>query len=319
MLALFVWATEEDQCEITLSFNTSKAHWKPEYILSHDKGKITLRFLAKIMQTTGINWKDVDIALSSSKPVRSLSLPEIEPLFVYAIDNTQIFRSKMVMRAAPPRMEEIKTSVKRSLSSYSYTLATPVSLDSGKEGIFALKTFKWDKPKIERICVPSESEAVYVKVELPLPKSPLPNGTVRIIDEGTYVGNVQMSSLISGKTMVVPLGTDPEIEVKRKLIDLKKEKTWSGNNRVTATYKITLVNTKDTPVSVKLIEPLPVSKDDRVEVTILQDKITPVPNKIKKNGLATWILNLQPGKRVEITYSFRIQFPEKALINLDIY
>ena len=312
-VAMYVWATAEDQCEMTVSFNTSKAHWEPVYLLIYNKGKATLELMAKVSQSTGVDWKDVNVALSSSQPTRFLELPEVKPFNVYVITRT----SRMLMMAPGARVPSkgMLKSIERRSSGYSFNISTPISLTSGREEVFSLKEFKWRKVEPERVCVPSYKEGVYVKISLTAPSLPLPNGKLKIVEGNSYIGEVDLSEVLSGGKLTVPLGIDPEIEVKRKVVDKRVEKTWSGNYKLTFTYRITLYNSKDVPVSVKLMEPLPVSKDDRVTVKIRE--IKPKPDKVDKLGIAHWNINLKPQQKVEITYTFTVQYPENTIVNID--
>ncbi len=316
MEALFVWSDAEDQCELTLSFNISKARWTPKYVLVRDKDKVILNFSASIKQDTGSDWKDISLSISSSMPKRVLYLPKVQPVYVFPKSYfVRAKASKMMVRSAlSPEAEKPKLT--RGVSSYSFSLPMPVSIKSGVEQEFSIRVFEWSNVRVERVCIPTDSLAVYAKIEVPYPSVPLPDGEVKIIDSNSFLGIFSMGRFKEGKKLVVPLGKDPEIQVKRERVTFNTQTKWSGDKELLVGYKITLVSTKDSPVEVLVKEPLPVSQDDRIKVTWLKERMSPKPNEINPKGIAKWKLTLEPNKEVTISYYFKVRYPANLQINL---
>ena len=92
------------------------------------------------------------------------------------------------------------------------------------------------------------------------------------------------------------------------------KKLIGGNKRVTYAYRIIVNNLLAGESSLKLIEKLPVSRDERIKVRLVQTepKITPA-----EMGVLEWMLT-SAGEQT-INYQFTLEYPPEILIaNLNI-
>lgn len=71
-------------CNLTISYITSKAYWNPCYhIRAENISKpISLLYKAKLVQTTGIDWKQVRLTLASSAPNQNNNAPILKSWFL---------------------------------------------------------------------------------------------------------------------------------------------------------------------------------------------------------------------------------------------
>lgn len=78
-------ASHSSNCDLALSYMTPKATWKPIYNMrSEGIGKnIKLEAQANVSQTTGLDWKNAKIALSTNDPYLNATEPKIEPWYIY--------------------------------------------------------------------------------------------------------------------------------------------------------------------------------------------------------------------------------------------
>ena len=80
-------------------------------------------------------------------------------------------------------------------------------------------------------------------------------------------------------------------------------------------FKITAENFRDKPVNIKILDNLPVSETDRIEVKNL--KVTPSPkekNFEDKEGVSLWEFKLKPGRKKEIRIEFTVTYPKGARV-----
>ncbi len=315
-MALYVWSTAQDECELTVSYNTRSARWSPEYVIDYSNGTMMLYFKARLWQGTLMDWKGVSVKLSSSQPTRSLEVPHPKPWFLYVVEKKPrvLAMAPGASRKAPPR--EPSREFERRLTGFSFELPGRIDLPSGREELFTINAFRWKRVKVERLCVPFDSEKVYMMARVKAPSVPLPDGTVKVLEERFLVGEVRLKEIRDENTLKVPLGVDQEIQVEAKIDEFRVEKRWNGDREVTVGCRIKLFNTKDKKVNVKLYFPLPVSKDDRIDVSILKDKFTLKPDRVEKNGIALWNLSLAPGKREVVYVGFKVRYPGNTEINL---
>ena len=76
-------------------------------------------------------------------------------------------------------------------------------------------------------------------------------------------------------------------------------------------YRIAIENLKDVPIKIKVVDAVPVSKTDRIEVKDL--KVLPAPSDKSyenKEGVYAWDLDVKAGETREITMEFTVTFPK---------
>ncbi|MGD1049037.1 MAG: mucoidy inhibitor MuiA family protein, partial [Candidatus Krumholzibacteriaceae bacterium] len=73
--------------ELSFTYNVSGATWTPEYLIRYDTAKesIDLAYSARVQQSTGEDWKDVAVVLSTARPQLGAAPPTISPLYVQRI------------------------------------------------------------------------------------------------------------------------------------------------------------------------------------------------------------------------------------------
>jgi hypothetical protein len=124
----------------------------------------------------------------------------------------------------------------------------------------------------------------------------------------------------AGETFKMSLGADREIKVKREKIKDKVKETYFGKiERKTViremAFKITLENLKGKPIKINVLDSVPVSRTDRIEVKDL--KISPEPAKKDyqdKEGVFLWEFDLISSAKQEINMEFVVTYPKDAPI-----
>ncbi|MEP6746691.1 MAG: mucoidy inhibitor MuiA family protein [Bacteroidota bacterium] len=71
-------------CNLTISYITSKAYWNPSYDIRVENisKPISLLYKAKLVQTTGIDWKQVRLTLATSVPNQNNNAPILKSWFL---------------------------------------------------------------------------------------------------------------------------------------------------------------------------------------------------------------------------------------------
>lgn len=126
---------------------------------------------------------------------------------------------------------------------------------------------------------------------------------------------------MAGAHFDLALGVDAALAIKRTLTNRFVEKTGftNGGHRVTYEINLELTNHKSTPLTLKLAEPLPVIRHEKIVVKLL----TPTPREIgttetaddskafqrDTEGILTWTGSLAPGATRELTLKFSIEHP----------
>ncbi|HEV2478747.1 MAG TPA: DUF4139 domain-containing protein [Puia sp.] len=71
-------------CDLTISYVTTAAHWDPSYDLrvGSTREPLELLYKAQLVQTSGIDWKQVKLHLSTSTPARNNNAPTLRTRFL---------------------------------------------------------------------------------------------------------------------------------------------------------------------------------------------------------------------------------------------
>jgi Domain of unknown function (DUF4139)/N-terminal domain of unknown function (DUF4140)/TonB-dependent Receptor Plug Domain len=83
-LLLQVLSPLSGNCNLTISYITSKAFWNPSYDIRIESVSkpISLLYKAKLVQTTGIDWKQVKLTLATSSPNQNNNAPVLKSWFL---------------------------------------------------------------------------------------------------------------------------------------------------------------------------------------------------------------------------------------------
>jgi hypothetical protein len=75
-------------CDLTISYLTAAAHWDPSYDLrvSNSTDPLRLLYKARLVQTSGIDWKQVKLHLSTSAPASDNNAPVLRTWFLRFAD-----------------------------------------------------------------------------------------------------------------------------------------------------------------------------------------------------------------------------------------
>lgn len=81
------------KAEFTISYVATNAHWTPYYDIRVDNinSPAKLLYKAKIVQTTGIDWKQVKLSLSTSVPSQKGNAPLLQSWFLGFIDPNAVY------------------------------------------------------------------------------------------------------------------------------------------------------------------------------------------------------------------------------------
>ncbi|KAG8812303.1 hypothetical protein FRC19_003210 [Serendipita sp. 401] len=90
-VTVVVSAEHDGEAEICLTYMVSNASWRPLYDLRATVGptktSIVLHYRANITQSTGEDWKEVELTLSTASPQLGSTIPSLKPLWVNPIYN----------------------------------------------------------------------------------------------------------------------------------------------------------------------------------------------------------------------------------------
>jgi uncharacterized protein (TIGR02231 family) len=343
VIEILFQSAKEQRVRIQAQYLSRNAQWQPLYKVAvpADLSQIDLTLFSRITQKTGEDWNAVDLAVSTVIPLRGIGLPTLyswlldmpRPAPVGAARDRAAAYQKaepaMESAAPPAALDEegrqpeagfAQARRRESPLSFEYTLPRPISIASrDKETLLPLFTKKL-QGDFYYYCVPKRSAMTFLVARVQSDKELL-GGMLNIYFGGQYVGKTLLREKIAGEAFSLNLGADREVVVKRrKTRDSAKETYFGKFERDTVmrelAYKITAENLKDRAVTLKILDHVPVSKTDRIEVKDLQFAPEPAEKDLlDREGVMLWELPLKPGEKKEITIAFAVAYPKEIRPN----
>ena len=132
-------------------------------------------------------------------------------------------------------------------------------------------------------------------------------GEANIFFENTFVGKTILDVRYLSDTLSLSLGRDKSVLVRREQVKENTQTRFlSSRTEVTRNWKTTVRNNKRQPISMTLLDQIPVSTISEIEVT--PDRLSNgVLN--KENGEVRWKFILEPSQRAEFDLLYRVRHP----------
>ncbi|KAL5636429.1 hypothetical protein ACGC1H_000407 [Rhizoctonia solani] len=400
-ITVTVLAEADGLAELMLTYVVSDASWTPLYDVRASIAKtpegtstIALHYRASITQTTGENWPDVALILSTASPQLGSSVPKLSPwrVGIPAPVTRPPWRSSGAFGPTSPAY--IPTSPTYSPTSPCFTPQESVMTPYDAPGVtyraygqptMAIRqarvestgvlntTFgiagRSDIPSdegshkvviavldlqadLEWICVPREKESVFLmcKVVNSSDFTLLP-GEASVFTDNNFVSKTRIEHVSPNESFKTSLGVDSALRVTYPTAkNLKRTATQAGFSFMTKekrsisahSQRITIRNSRKAPVSVGILDHVPVSTDASLRVNVTTPKELDVaalasssegvdeggtkerPWKILKKGLKTrwaplesggegtveWNCDVAPSGEAEMELAWEVSVPE---------
>ncbi len=140
-------------------------------------------------------------------------------------------------------------------------------------------------------------------------------GEANIFFENTFVGKTVLDVRYTSDTLSLSLGRDKNVLVTREKEKNINKKQFLGNKKEdTRSWKITVKNNKKQPVNFVLLDQIPVSTLEEIEV---------VPENIsggilnKDNGEVKWKFTLKPANKNELELKYKVKYPKDRTLPIE--
>ncbi|WP_288897737.1 DUF4139 domain-containing protein [uncultured Capnocytophaga sp.] len=336
-IVLQVMSDTPQKADLSLSYVTPLAGWFPFYELRANdiNSPLSLLYKGEIYQTTGVDWKNIKLTLSSGNPNVRNEITLLKAWFLrfgnrYSAETMEInaYRRSNTFAAAEMKVANLEDTAKEemveaTMNDYtdvsenqlntSFEITTPYDiLSNGREYSVALKELKI-KAKYEYYSAPRVDNGVYLVASIDdYSQYNLLNGEANIIFEDMYVGKTMISPNQTTESMQLTMGNDKKISIKReKIADKSETKFISSYKEQTFTYEITVKNNKKETINLKLKDQYPLSTNEKIQVELLEDSKAEVNT---ETGILTWNTTLKAGESKKYRLSYKVKYPKSEVI-----
>lgn len=336
-VAVTVSSTKAQNIKLGMSYYVNCAYWTPFYEARvEDVNKdISVAYKAKIYQSSGYDWDNVKVTLSTGNPTLNGTVPtlnkwilrEHQPQVRYSKANLKMAAAESV--AYDMEMDEAAAASKSAMSNVARGIRTTTdekmtTIEFVIDELFSVKsqqndamlTINTNKLPAEYVyrCVPKLDRNAYLLAKITdFAKYNFLSGDVTLYLGGKYVGTSYLNIAQTTDTLKLSLGQDKGIMVERTLSDeFNKKSTIGKNYKQTAMWNISVRNNKSTNVKIEILDNLPVSGSSSITVSNMSYDGATLDDK----NIATWNLDLKPSETKNLKLSYTVTYPKTMSLNL---
>ncbi|MCC2112558.1 MAG: mucoidy inhibitor MuiA family protein [Hyphomicrobiales bacterium] len=332
---------------LSVEYRVDAAGWVPFYDVRLDVGtadaapKLDLVRRARVAQSSGEDWTDVELKLSTARARGGTAAPDLDPLevaFITARGRAESGLMKQAMRPQAEMDEErmagaeladaLPAPVAESEARFAaigfnvvYDIAGKVSIGTGGVTRSVRIGSHETAPKLSVRSVPVRDEAAYLVAEIVNDSgAPLLPGETTLFRDGVFVGKGRIDLVANGDTLKLGFGVDDLVKVTR--LPVKRDAGESGILSRQKTDErdltITVANLHDRPMTVTIVDQLPYSEVEDIEIEKLPDMTTPTRTDIDgKRGVFEWTADYGAKETKKYRLHYRVSWPSDREIIWD--
>ncbi len=314
--------------EVRVSYQVNGAGWRPAYRAGLDSAgsKVLLERQGAISQTTGEDWTDVKLKLSTGQPrlspqgteprpwMLSLYSPRVGALSELSFDRAAAAPAQLTRKRADEPKAEAPIEVQTTFAT-EFEVPGVVSLPSDGRKL-TVSLAKLALPvKMRLRVVPRLDAAAIVTAEAERPEGVWLAGDIQLYRDGNYVGATSWNPQTSN-ALALPFGRDSLVRVK---VDRAKDRNGSGGligqrNEREVSDLYTLTSFHKTPVELLVLESSPVSTNDQIKVEARFDPKPTAENWEERQGVVAWARSIAPNQTLKFSVSYAIGYPKEGAV-----
>jgi uncharacterized protein (TIGR02231 family) len=319
--------------ELTLSYFIPDAGWQLSYDIrvAGINSPANLTSKADVRQQSGIDWKNVEVVLSTRNPSLSNEKPEISTWFI-DFPRPILYSKKReyaAKSAATPMLEEfdaIQSTAPQeveTMADYFDVNAKQLSVEfkpqikysipaDGKPHYVALQEFSVPAG-FEYYAAPKRDGNAFLVAGLTdWAGYNLLAGQSNIYFENSFIGQAYINPESAKDKLSISLGRDQNLSVSREsLKDFSEEKLLSSDLERTFAFEIKVKNNKKIAVKIMIEDQIPVSKNKDITVKLVESSGAELNS---ENGKLKWLVDVEAGKSVSKKLVYSIRHPKDKKI-----
>jgi len=341
-VAVEVEAERGGKLELRVSYAVPSAGWQPiwDARLLPESSRVELSFLGAVWQRSGEDWPDVKLSVSTAAPARGLAVPELDPRW---LERAQRVREVAVRRqakeagmpraaAAPSQalaaaeldaeerfapVEVAQATVEQGLLAATFTAPRRERVDgAGQARRIGLARFPLDAQLVRTTAPRLEQAAFLTAKAVNVTGFPLLAGEAGVYVGDEFAGRAPLPFTPVGGEIELAFGADDRVEVERKVLERRRETAGLVNKDDVIRYRtrVTVKNRYAAPVAVRLLDLVPVSRDETIQVKVLEGTTAATREDPDRPGVRVHELALAAREERVIELRYEVRFPRGANI-----
>lgn len=345
-IVLKVESSAAQSLEIICNYLVTQAAWSPLYDLRSDGiGKpLRLIYKANVRNLSGFDWKGVKLQLSTANPLANNDRPIMTPIFVdfrpaysyqqqleWARKDMNTYNMVQAPASAAPR-DLARAAGELSEIVLDDAFFQPTAADAGDD---LIANFDLPKPQdilangqdnivtVDEQDVPAEYEyhavpkiepAVFLLAKITdYGRFNLLPGVANIFYQDTYIGQTTVNPQTVADTLLLSLGRDEQITVKRVQPKdfTERRKVFSNTIKETYTYEIALKNNKSIPIQVEILDQVPVSRQKDIVVELENHEGATYNSEF---GKLKWEIEIPANQSKRVRFTYSVKYPKDKAV-----
>jgi uncharacterized protein (TIGR02231 family) len=344
-------AAEATKATLRVTYAVRDARWAPLYDARLDSGtkdrKPTLELVrrAEITQSTGEDWSNVTLDVSTVRVARGGNAPDLNSLIVrypeprYSVTdelpNNRLRGGVGQVTASPPvpqseeaegtnrlkiRAEEQQATTEVGTFQVAFKIAGRVSVGAS-EGAKSLRISTLTiHPDLLVRSAPSVDPTAFLEASFQQngDDAPLLPGVVSIYRDGIFVGRGRLAEAGKDETVRLGFGADDKVRIERSVV--RRREGSAGVIIATSktderAFKTSVRNNHDFPIKVAIEDQLPVSENSEIAVEMLPSTTAPTTSNLRdRRGVLEWAFEAKPGELRTIAFAWRVRWPKDKVV-----
>ncbi|MFQ3457322.1 mucoidy inhibitor MuiA family protein [Bradyrhizobium sp. UFLA01-814] len=327
---------------LRITYAVPNARWTPLYDARLDTGArdrkpaIELVRRAEITQSTGEDWSNVALVVSTVRVARGGNAPDLRSLIVQypqpprplaKLSGEASMRAREALAPAPAadavqqfrfgggRADELEATAEVGAFQATFKIPGRVSVATN-EGAKSLRiSTATITPDLVVRAVPVIDPTAFLEASfVQADDAPLLPGQVSIYRDGIFVGRSRMATAAKDETVRLGFGADDKVKIERTVV---KRNEGSAGLIVTTSktderaFKTTVRNGHDFAIKVAIQDQLPVSENDDIVVEMLPSSTPATTTNLRdKRGVLEWAFEAKAGEVRDINFAWRMRWPK---------
>ena len=316
--------------EVSLTYPVNGASWTWLYEarLDTESRYLELQRKVSVTQTTGENWDNVEINITTARPNQNTQTPQLNSLLVdlYRPPIISLDRARAAQSAADDNLnlvlEEaatfggiVKSSASVIASQYLVNFQIPgrVSIEANSQPqILPIDQRGIEVDLVTRV-VPELDSSAYLEARFILEDTvPMQGGVMQLYRDGAFIGRRRVAGFLPQEEVSLPFGQDERVRVEIRAE--QQESREGGTFRRSAVddhrVRYELTSFHGQPIELEILARVPVSQNQAIEVEA-GDEATPYDeeNLEGNRGVVLWRRQAQPNQTIEIKHYYSVTYP----------
>jgi uncharacterized protein (TIGR02231 family) len=324
-IVLSFFSEKEVTINIKTSYLVDNASWVPMYDVNVENTSqpVNLTYKAGITQNTGMDWKDVRLSVSTANPSFNNNRPIMKPKYIdyvtyritenfYNNESTNMMQvdrlPTVAFTAAPVQAEIIETDM---MVEFNLTNRQSIPAD-GKNHICKLTDYTIRATYRYHVVPKLDPSAFLLARITDYGQYNLLNGQANVFFGDLYVGQVVLNPQITSDTLLLSLGREEKIVVKRLRVENKTgKKILSGVEKEEFMYEIKVRNNKGSEIELEILDQIPLSR--RKEIIVKSEEYEGAVFN-KEHGKLLWNLRIPSNSEKSVRFGYTVEYPEGKVV-----